>query len=922
LQRLANQTLHKGHQVAIRGCAGREPLASCHADAFCAAILAGCDGAQLIPHLRWDHDAYYAPEPHREEGGSWKTHTQHCCFIDGLELFDNKLFKISPMEAAGMDPNQRQALEIFLETTLSAGIDEKQMMRQNIGVFVGGTGGYGEFNQIPKESVSGALASTSGSAAITANRISFVFGIHGPNFFMDLEGSASLVAFNLAVDAVNRDKQQCVGAVALGLDCQIAPQALLSLGWAGLVSKKGRCLSFDSFADGYIRGDGFTGLYVNPLTHEVDGRTVICEDPPIIALASGTFSNNSGRSASLTAPSGAMMQELVANCVRSADISPLDVDLVECHANGNVLADAVEATALCRAYRASCSEEGEDEVLSLTVGKTNFGNQRPAAGTAQLLRLIVGQAMGCVAPMHHLRKLNPHIAQTDDAPAIFATEHVQGRMATSFGAVTASGMGGSNAHAILWGRSVSRSMKVERQVQPEEVLSFWPGGGGDLDPECEPQRGCSIVGSWSLVDTIEPMKSDGMDKFSYVLTLGEHSCEWFHILLDGDQDRVLHPGIKRGEVDARVRGPSSHSEACALGWVIDGRPRRSPGERGEPADSSVQQLPNPDSAQPGDQFRVKLEIKGRYRAVTWERLEQSNVQRNCLSKTMGRYYVAGSWNDWQPEEMKLEDEYLGRYSLKAALPKGNQRFQILRNRDWRQLVYPEMCYADCEDDVPVKGPDADGHDSYWSIEVFPSSNLVRIDLELWPEEESSALSEVRGSLSSRAVQQMKVVWRSVGKQDLSPEEAFERSRPSFFLAGSWDSWLSRTKMRFDGLRQCYVARVPRALQGGELFQILSNGDWNSVLHPSHHEASSENSAAIRGGGVRGFPAWLIQEVVQSENDEETRRRGRGDRYEVLLSIKGQPWKVQWQQCSAEQLEESSDEELDRTLYGPPGSDGL
>lgn len=917
MQRLANQSLHKGQQAAIRGCAAREPLCTHDPDAFCAAVFAGCDGGQMIPHMRWDHDYYYSPDPSLE-GSSWKTYTTHGAFVEGIDLFDNKMFKISPMEAAGMDPLQRHSLEIFLECMLSAGINEAKMMRSNVGVFLGGPNSTGsEWATMPKDDIAGALGGTSQSSAIMSNRLSFVFGIHGPNFFMDMEGSASLIAFNLAVDSIQREKPQCTAAVAMGMDCNIHPSGLLQISWAGLTSKKGRCLSFDNFADGFIRGDGFAACYINPLLHEVDGKTVLDEDPPIIALCSGTFINNNGRSATLSAPSGAMLQELVANSVRSAQISPLDVDAVECHAAGGILSDAVEATAMCRAYRLfSDTMNDEEEVLGLTAGKSSYGNERPAAGISAVLRCMVGLAMGSIVPTLHLRKLNPHVVMGEDSPTLFATEHVQYRMASAFQAITCMGIGGSNAHTIMWGRAYGRQTKVEKQVQAEEVLAFWPGGGGELHPECEPRTGCSIMGSWSQLDRPEPMRSEGLDQFSYVVTLGEHSVEWFQIWLDGEKDRILHPGTERGLVEGKVYGPHSYRDASGFGWAIDTRVRYAASGRGltfdNHPDPSLPNLPGPDAGNPGDQFRVRLQVKGRFRAVTWERLDSRMVQRNGFPKTMGKYYVVGSWNDWTPEEMTLEDEYLGRYSVKAVLPKGKCRFQILRNKDWKQLIYPETCYADHEDGIPVKGPDASGHDSYWNIEANPSKNVVCIDLELWPEDKESYSGDSRSS-SCRPVKDMKVSWRNVGHHPLSDEDQFEKNRPSFFLVGNWDGWQKRTKMRFDGLRQSYVARVPERARGGELFQVLSGGDWNSVLHPSLHEAGMEYSQAIRGAGVRGYPAWLLDKAVQDGDDKGNKR------HEVLLSIKSKPWTVQWHHCPDEDADSGSDSDLDPLLYG---SDGL
>jgi len=118
-------------------------------------------------------------------------------------------------------------------------------------------------------------------------------------------------------------------------------------------------------------------------------------------------------------------------------------------------------------------------------------------------------------------------------------------------------------------------------------------------------------------------------------------------------------------------------------------------------------------------------------------------------------------------------------------------------------------------------------------------------------------------------------------------------------------------MRFDGLRQCYVGRVPVPVKGCEFFQILSNGDWNSILHPGKHEGGMDASAQ-RGGGVRSYPSWRIDAEPEAQSRREQQR------FEVLLNPK--TFRVQWQLCAPG--EESSDEELDPELYGPPGVLGL
>merc|ERR550534_1502064 len=121
----------------------------------------------------------------------------------------------------------------------------------------------------------------------------------------------------------------------------------------------GRCLTFDQTADGYMRGEGSAGLYMNPYMHEIDGEVVVDETLRSLGLASAVRTAHSGKVASLSAPSGAQDQELIAATLREAEISALDIDGVDAWGAGTVLSDAVEVMALGRSLRGRRPGPGE-----------------------------------------------------------------------------------------------------------------------------------------------------------------------------------------------------------------------------------------------------------------------------------------------------------------------------------------------------------------------------------------------------------------------------------------------------------------------------------------------------------------------------------------------------------------------------------
>lgn len=81
---------------------------------------AGWDTQTRHPHLRWDCDVYYEADADQTSG---KSYTCHGGFSDGIELFDCKFFDISPAEARGMDPTQRQVLEVSYIALQGAGFE-------------------------------------------------------------------------------------------------------------------------------------------------------------------------------------------------------------------------------------------------------------------------------------------------------------------------------------------------------------------------------------------------------------------------------------------------------------------------------------------------------------------------------------------------------------------------------------------------------------------------------------------------------------------------------------------------------------------------------------------------------------------------------------------------------------------------------
>jgi len=714
--------------IAIRGMATHSPGTQ-DCETLWKSLNIGVDYVGNVPLQRWNHDEYYDPDPlcytqsHAFRGGICKTSVRHAQFIDGIELFDNKFFQISQSESFGMEPQQRHILETSYEGLHMAGYTKKQLMTSYIAVFTGCTNPEAMYIDYTQGAGAGNV-----SQAITSNRTSFVLGIMGPSSSIDCETASSHMALMVGASAVapnhswrnssgGHSEASITGGVYLNVTPYMWPR------FNAYMNPNGRCFTFDHSADGYVRGESCTSLCQKPWGDKVDGEWVV-SDAHCLGTMVGWNMTNNGRSSSITAPNAPAMQEAMHQAVSDAGIHVMDMDAIECHGNGLTLDDSVEVSAISRLFRHKDEPLVSDEPILLGACKTQLSSQCESCGMSSYLKAMLNILYAVNAPSLHLNQINAHIDYNEDA-VFLCNEHLAYREPYVFHGVSSRGFNGTNTHIVSWYMADDKKVRQDRLVSTEDAVAFWPAGGGILDNAARPSEGYFMAGSFNGWQP-EAMEKGSETEYSFKITMGVNRFETFNILLDADPERVLHPRGDQGATGSVVGGPSEANQAAGLMWVIDGG-AFSPLALGDGSGGSITDkdatgvAPSQAGGKPGDKYEVKLSVAGKYRAITWKKVEDAEADAIKDPSVQGSYFVVGNWSEWKPQEMTADhDKALGLYTIEVGpLPMWSTRldFQIIRNKDATQVFHPQYATIASEewDETEVEGPDAGGVGMTWCI---------------------------------------------------------------------------------------------------------------------------------------------------------------------------------------------------------------
>ena len=333
-------------------------------------LMIGQDCLQSIPRERFDADAL--------DGTVMALSAKQAHFLAHAEWFDNAYFRISPAEAAAMDPHQRLLLETGYSVLASSGESRGSLMGSAVGVFVGvmTDGEWGTCQQRAMQQsgkpMSAFAANGSGPAALSG-RVSFVLGLKGPCFSVSTVCSSSLVALDAA--AQNLQLGRCSGGLVAGVN--MISDAVGFLAYGAALAADGKCKTFDAAANGLGRGDACGVLVLKPaeITHAMSLSSVVMV---------GSAVNQDGRSASMSASNGPSQVEVLQRVVHQAGGSTLR-HLSETHGTGTALGDPIEVGALGVVF-GSRNDSGGCMVLGAL--KSRLGHTEGAAGVMGLLKAV------------------------------------------------------------------------------------------------------------------------------------------------------------------------------------------------------------------------------------------------------------------------------------------------------------------------------------------------------------------------------------------------------------------------------------------------------------------------------------------------------------------------------------------------------
>lgn len=378
-------------------------------------------------------------------------------FLEDVDSFDSRFFRIAPSEAQLMDPCQRLFLECAMACAEVAGYPGDALRGTETGVFVGHMPDFRPFNY--RDLIFKGVAEWDQIVApnlisVIPSRLSYFLDLRGPSICVDTSCSSALLAVHLACRHI--EAGECRQAIAGAVKLNLAPFSELPR--LAIESPRYRSRVFDANADGIGLGEGVGAVMIKSLDDALrDNDFIWC-------VIRGSWANQDGRSGGIARPNGQAQERLLLRAWQEADVTGADIGYIEAHGTGTRVGDPIELTSIANALRASTSRK---QFCGVGSSKANYGHWYEAAGILSFIKCALSVHYGELYPQIGIEELvlGPDLLDTGLFIPLDHCAWPSSPGRRRIAGVSAFGVSGTNVHVVV------EEFRAERQGIPSDLAS-------------------------------------------------------------------------------------------------------------------------------------------------------------------------------------------------------------------------------------------------------------------------------------------------------------------------------------------------------------------------------------------------------------------------------------------------------------------
>jgi 3-oxoacyl-(acyl-carrier-protein) synthase len=315
------------------------------------------------------------------------------------------------------------------EALSAASIDIESLKDETVGVCFGTNfGGAGiAFDEISKLSTGNndiKLEQSSMGAAL--NEINSILPVNGPSQILSLSCASGTAAIGIASSWIKNGRADivlCGGFDELSLHCYAGLSNLRAI-------TKDTIRPFSKNRSGTLFSEGAGVIVLESEKHAISrGAT-----PK--AFVDGYAINNDAFNMTAPEKSGEGIARLMKTSIKSAGLSPDDIDFINCHGTGTKYNDIVETTAIKKVFSAHAYD------MFLTSNKSCFGHAMGAAGALEAVGTVMTLDTGLIPPTISLDEADPDL-DLNYCPQSIEHSNITYAMSNSYG------LGGANSSVLF-----------------------------------------------------------------------------------------------------------------------------------------------------------------------------------------------------------------------------------------------------------------------------------------------------------------------------------------------------------------------------------------------------------------------------------------------------------------------------------------